>query len=160
MARRAAMNPSSDSENTVPSEQPQEPTPPARASDADREAVVRTLHDAVTRGLLSLEEGDQRMIAAYAARFVDDLPQLTADLPPAPVPAPVAPGWRALAMLAFLQLRTAVAGLSWRTVRSRPRVAFALLLLLGVLVLGATTVGDMFEHGGDFGHGIEHVDHG
>ena len=147
------MNPSSDSQNTVPSEQPQEPTRPARASDADREAVVRTLHDAVTRGLLSLEEGDQRMIAAYATRFVDDLP-------PAPVPAPVAPGWRALAVLAFLQLRTAVAGLSWRTVRSRPRVAFALLLLLGVLVLGAMTVGDMFEHGGDFGHGIEHVDHG
>ena len=29
-----------------------------RASDADREAVVRTLLDALARGLLTLDEGD------------------------------------------------------------------------------------------------------
>src|SRR4051794_37120811 len=85
------------------SQPPQEPTPRARASDADREAVVRTLHDAVTRGLLTLQEGDERMAAAYAARFLDDLPSLTADLPPAAPSAPVAPGWRALVLLAWLQ---------------------------------------------------------
>src|SRR6478752_3051275 len=63
-----------------------------RASDADRVAVVRRLHDAVVRGLLTMEECDERVAAAYAARFVRDLPPLTADLPPAPSTAPVAPG--------------------------------------------------------------------
>jgi hypothetical protein len=128
----------------------------ARASDADREGVVRTLHDAVTRGLLSLDEGDQRMTAAYAARFLDELPPLTSDLPPAPVPAPVAPGWRPLALLALLQVRTALTGLSWRTVRSRPRIVIAVLLLLGLLLLGAMSVGELFEHGSEMRHFSRH----
>src|SRR3954462_14604813 len=85
--------------------------PDLRASDADREAVVRTLHEAVVRGLLTMDECDERVAAAYAARFVRELPPLTADLPPVAAPAPVAPGWRALLAMAWLQLRTALTGI-------------------------------------------------
>src|SRR4051812_1254477 len=103
--------------------------PSVRASDADRHAVVAVLQDAFTRGLLTMEECDERVAAAYAARFVRDLPPLTADLPPAPVAAPTGPGWRALAVLAWLQLRAAIAGFSWRgsagTVRAPPPLALA-----------------------------------
>jgi hypothetical protein len=137
-------------------EPPQEPV--ARASDADREAVVRVLHDAVARGLLSLEEGDERVAAAYDARFLKDLPLLTADLPPAPAPAPVAPGWRALAVLAWLQLRTALVRVPWRgAVGSRPRLAVAVVAVLAVLSLAAVTVGAVGEHG-DEGSQVEHFD--
>jgi hypothetical protein len=123
------------------------PSTDFRASDADREAVVRTLHDAVVRGLLTMEECDERVAAAYAARFVRELPPLTADLPPATPPAPVAPGWRALAVMAWLQVRTALAGLSWRGVRTHPRRAIALAAVLAVLFVGASAVGALA--GGD-----------
>src|SRR5687768_16075997 len=80
---------------------PQQESPPRlRASDADREVVVQALLDAIARGLLTLQEGDERVAAAYTARFQDELPRLTADLPPTPSSAPVAPGWRTLALLA------------------------------------------------------------
>jgi hypothetical protein len=145
--------------NGGPSEQPQEPMPPARASDADREAAVRLLHDAVARGQLSLEEGEERVAAAYGARFLKDLPPLTADLPPLPAPAPVAPGWRALAVLAWLQLRAGLAGFSWRgVVRSRRRLAIAVVAVLAVLSLAALTVGDMGDRG-DHGYEDGHVAH-
>jgi hypothetical protein len=126
-----------------------------RASDADREAVVRTLHDAVVKGLLTVEECDERVAAAYAARFLRDLPPLTADLPPAAPPVPVAPGWRALLVMAWLQLRTALAGISWRGVRARPRLAIAMATVLAVLVVGAATAGELIgghDHGEQFEH--------
>jgi hypothetical protein len=141
-----------------PFQPPPEPPPRTRASDADRESVVRTLHDAVARGLLTLEEGDERVSTAYAARFMDDLPRLTADLPPAPAPTQVAPGWRALALLAWLQLRTVPAGISWHGVRARPRlaVALAVALVLAVVALSAITGGgEAFEHG----RGVEQFEH-
>ena len=124
--------------------------PDFRASDADREAVVRVLHDAVVRGLLTVEECDERVAAAYAARFVGDLPPLTADLPPTAPPAPAAPGWRPLLVMAWLQLRTALAGVSWRGVRARPRLAIALVALLAVLVVGTATAGELV--GGGYEH--------
>jgi hypothetical protein len=139
-------------------EPPQEPAAGMRASDADREAVVALLHDAVGRGLLTVEEGNERVAAAYGARFVKDLPPLTADLPPAPAKAPVAPGWRALAVLAWLQLRTALAGLSWRGVRARPRLVLAVVALLAVLSLGAATTGELVGGGHHRAH-LEHADH-
>ncbi|MGZ4572564.1 MAG: DUF1707 SHOCT-like domain-containing protein [Blastococcus sp.] len=119
---------------------------PLRASDAERHAVVAVLHDAVARGLLTLAEGDERMGAAYSARFVRDLPPLTADLPPASPPAPVAPGWRALMTLAWLQLRMALTGLTWRRASSRPRLAVAVLALVAVLSIGAVTAGGFGDH--------------
>ena len=146
------------------SSNPQEP-PPVRASDAERQAVIAVLHDAFTRGLLTMEECDGRMAAAYAARFRRDLPPLTADLPPAPAAAPTAPGWRAPAVLAWLQLRAALAGFSWRgsarSVRARPRVALAAVALLALLSLAAVSTGPLFGGDGPARDGriIEHAHH-
>jgi uncharacterized protein DUF1707 len=138
---------------------PPEPPPPARASDAEREDTVRTLHDAVGRGLLTLGEGDERVAAAYAARFRDDLPRLTADLPPGPLPAPVAPGWRALLLLVWLQVRSSVTRESLRrAVQSPRRLALAAVALVAVLSLAGFATADSFEHHDHHGHELEQVD--
>ena len=52
-----------------------------RVSDADREGVVRRLRRAVDEGRLTLDEFDERVVIAYAARTRADLDPLTADLP-------------------------------------------------------------------------------
>jgi len=62
------------------SQQPE--TPDLRASDADREAIAERLRAAAGEGRLTLEEADERLAAAYAARTVAELAPLTADLPP------------------------------------------------------------------------------
>jgi hypothetical protein len=54
-----------------------------RASDADREAVVEILRDAVAHGRLDFAEFDERAARAYAARTFGDLQPLTSDLPDA-----------------------------------------------------------------------------
>jgi hypothetical protein len=163
------MPPLLESLATEPFPPQQEPPPRLRASDADREAVVQTLLDAIAHGLLTLQEGDERVAAAYGARFRDELRPLTADLPPATMPAPVAPGWHALALLVWLQVRTAVAGL-WRrfrcAVRSRPRLAVATVALLALLSLVAARGGGFDDDGyggdgafsGDGWHDHEHDD--
>jgi hypothetical protein len=144
------MPPLLESLATEPCPPQQEPPPRWRASDADRAAVVRTLLDAIADGLLTLQEGDERVAAAYGARFRDELRPLTADLPPAPMSAPVAPGWQALALLVWLQVRTSVAGL-WRrfrgAVRSRPRLAVVTVALLALLSLLAVTGGGFDDDG-------------
>lgn len=64
-----------------------------RISDADRHQVAEVLRDAAGAGRLDLEELDERLAAAYAARTYADLEPITVDLPPderlprAPVPA-------------------------------------------------------------------------
>ena len=58
---------------------------PIRASDTDREAVVATLREAYMAGRLNLDEFDERMTSAYAAKTWGDLRELTADLPVQPV---------------------------------------------------------------------------
>ena len=149
-----------DREVPGPSDPPQDPPPRPRASDADREAVVRVLHDAVTRGQLTLEECDERVTAAFAARHLHELPPLTADLPRAAPPAPVAPGWRAVAVLLWLQLRTLLNAATWRgavrSARMRPRLAVAVVGLLAVLMVGAVTAGALDDHGPG-GARIEHA---
>jgi hypothetical protein len=60
-----------------------------RASDAERERTAEALHAAAGEGRLTLEELDERLSAAYAARYRHELPALTADLPAA---TPAAPG--------------------------------------------------------------------
>ena len=126
---------------------PQAPPPPARASDAERGAVVAVLHDAVARGLLTLEEGDERVAAALATRFRDDLGRLTADLPPGPPAVPAAPGWRALFVLAWLQLRSELARPSVRRLAHSPRrLALAAIALLVALSLVGTAVAEAVDH--------------
>jgi hypothetical protein len=52
-----------------------------RTSDAEREQVAAILRAAVSEGRLSLEEGDERLVSAYEAKYRDQLAPLTADLP-------------------------------------------------------------------------------
>lgn len=54
-----------------------------RASDAEREQVVSVLREAISEGRLTLDEGEERIAAVYAATYRDELPAFTADLPPA-----------------------------------------------------------------------------
>jgi hypothetical protein len=58
---------------------------PIRASDKERESVVDVLREAYTEGRLTLEEFEERMSAAYAARTWPELRDLTGDLPVQPV---------------------------------------------------------------------------
>jgi hypothetical protein len=59
-----------------------------RASDADREQVVDTMHTQVGAGRLTLDEFSERSAAAYRARTVGDLDALTHDLPSPATRAP------------------------------------------------------------------------
>lgn len=123
--------------------------PRLRAADADRQLVVHRLQEAVARGLLTFDEGSERMARAWESRHLDELPALTADLP-APVPAaPDAPGWRALGLLAVLQLRTTLGGAAGpgsTAARVRLAAASVAALLVAGLVLGLL-VGGLAEHG-------------
>ena len=52
-----------------------------RVSDADRDAVAAALREHFAQGRLTLDELDQRLGAAFAARTRGDLAPVTADLP-------------------------------------------------------------------------------
>jgi len=52
-----------------------------RVSDEDRHQVAELLRDAAGEGRLDLEELDERLEAAYAAKTYADLVPITADLP-------------------------------------------------------------------------------
>jgi Domain of unknown function (DUF1707) len=130
------------------------PSAGLRASDADRHAAVAQLQDAVARGLLTHDEGSERMAAAYDARHLHDLPPLLADLPEPPVAScPSAPGWRALLTMLWLQLRLLVAGSPTGRL-SRRRLAVVGGIVLGVvvlLVLGGWGLSGLVD--GPHGHG-------
>jgi hypothetical protein len=111
--------------------------PALRASDAERHEVALRLQDAVARGLLTPDEGSQRMAAAWAARYRTDQHPLTADLPrPAPA-APAPPGWRPLATMAYAQTRASVRRLAAEGPRSPRVVAVVAGLLLGLFLVFA-----------------------
>jgi len=62
--------------------------PGLRASDADREATVERLRVAAEEGRIDHEELDERLSAAYGARYCAELEPLTTDVtPPPPQPA-------------------------------------------------------------------------
>jgi len=52
-----------------------------RTSDAEREEVAKILRAAMTEGRLTLDEGEERLAACYAAKYRDELLPLTTDLP-------------------------------------------------------------------------------
>lgn len=142
---------------TAPSDDAAAPPgpPPMRASDADRHATVHVLQDAVARGLLTPDEGSERMAAAYASRHLGDLPPLTADLPPASAPAPaaVASGWRPLATQTWIQMRASASTLAsggWHSPRTLAVVAAVLVALVLVVLLGAGALDVLM--GGPHGH--------
>jgi hypothetical protein len=67
------------------------PEPHLRAADADRAAVATVLGQHMSAGRLTLDEYDERLSRAYAAKTYGELAELTADLPasvPPPRPAP------------------------------------------------------------------------
>lgn len=59
-----------------------------RASDADREVVVELLREATADGRLGMDEIDDRLTAAYAARTFGELDAVTQDLLTAPAVEP------------------------------------------------------------------------
>lgn len=62
-----------------------------RASDADREQTVDFLRRHASEGRLTVDELDERMTQAFAARTVRELAVLRADLPADVAPRPHAP---------------------------------------------------------------------
>jgi hypothetical protein len=69
-------------------------TPELRASDADREHAAELLRAAAGAGRLTVEELDERLDAAFAARTRGELETLVADIvvPGSAAPLPVRPG--------------------------------------------------------------------
>jgi hypothetical protein len=130
-----------------------------RASDADRLATVKQLQDAVARGLLTPDEGSERMADAFAAVHLTDLDPLTEDLPPAP-PERTAPGWRSLGVLAVEQVRTSLTTAAAGRLNAA-RVAVVLLVASLLLVLVGALTGVALSDGGGGGDGgwHEHRDH-
>ncbi|HEY0127408.1 MAG TPA: DUF1707 domain-containing protein [Blastococcus sp.] len=66
------------------------PEPHLRAADADRAAVATVLGRHMSAGRLTMDEYDERLARAYAAKTYGELDQITADLPStelAPPPA-------------------------------------------------------------------------
>jgi hypothetical protein len=57
------------------------PDPNVRASDSDRERIVEQLRQHTADGRLTMDEFEERMSAAYAAKTYRDLAELTRDLP-------------------------------------------------------------------------------
>jgi hypothetical protein len=60
-----------------------------RTSDAEREQVVDILRAAIGEGRLGMAEGEERIAAAYAAVYRDELVPLTGDLPDGDLPGRV-----------------------------------------------------------------------
>jgi len=69
-----------------------------RASDADRDRTVAALREHLAAGRLTVEEFDERMDKAYAAKTLGELDSLMADLPETdPGQPPDAPAYRSAA---------------------------------------------------------------
>jgi hypothetical protein len=91
--------------------------PQMKASDADRDAVVAALSEHFQTGRLTREELDERTGRALTARTLDELDELTADLPAirpaglAPVVRPRGLGYPLLAPVAAALAALAIAAL-------------------------------------------------
>ena len=57
------------------------PEPHLRAADTDRAAVATVLGQHMSAGRLTVDEYDERLARAYAAKTYGELAELTADLP-------------------------------------------------------------------------------
>jgi hypothetical protein len=133
--------------------------PRIRASDADRLATVTQLQDAVARGLLTPDEGSERMAGAFAAVHLTDLDPLTEDLPPA-LSERAAPGWRSLGTLVVEQVRASLTTAATGRLRAA-RVAVVLLVAALFLVLvGALSGVALSDSGGGGGGGDGWNQHG
>jgi hypothetical protein len=93
-----------------------------RAGDKDRQRVVELLGKHFGEGRLTVEEFDERVVRAHAARYLDEFPSLTADLPGDPEPPR-------------------------RPTRRPTRVPFAAFVLLFAMLLTVSVIGAV-AHGG------------
>lgn len=84
--------------------------PRIRVSDADRTATVSRLQAALVEGRLDLAEAEERVTAAFAARYDDDLQLLVVDLPPHVPAAAAAPLWSDVWAAAVWRARSLVLG--------------------------------------------------
>jgi len=75
------MTQSADARYTRDMSQAGVPDPNVRASDADRERIVEQLRQHTADGRLTMDEFEERMAAAYAAKTYRELAELTRDLP-------------------------------------------------------------------------------
>ncbi|GAA2450216.1 DUF1707 domain-containing protein [Actinomadura vinacea] len=57
------------------------PNPDIRASDADRDRVATTLREHCAQGRITMDELHERLEAAYAAKTLGQLQEITSDLP-------------------------------------------------------------------------------
>jgi Domain of unknown function (DUF1707) len=92
-----------------------------RASDADRELIVKRLQRATAEGRLLADELEERLGAVFSARTYGQLDALVADLPAVttqPRRRPGAPNWThgALALVALFAILTMVGG-AWHASR-------------------------------------------
>jgi uncharacterized protein DUF1707 len=89
--------------------------PSMRASDAERDEVIAALSEHYQAGRLTSEELDDRTGQALRARTLDELDELTTDLPgpvpstAQPVPAAYGPGRARLPVVALLAVVAVVA---------------------------------------------------
>jgi hypothetical protein len=124
-------------------------TPPVRASDAEREAAVARLHDALGEGRLDLAENEKRVAAAYAAVHRDDLLPLLADIPAAESTASGVPGWTSIWTAVVWRARATVWGAERVAAPPDPRqlrlaaviATLALVWMVACAFLAAAVVG-------------------
>jgi hypothetical protein len=57
------------------------PNPDIRASDADRDRVATTLREHCAQGRITMDELNERLEAAFAAKTLGQLQDITSDLP-------------------------------------------------------------------------------
>ena len=107
---------------------------PLRASNAEREETVARLHQALGEGRLDLAETEDRVAAAYAVQYRDELPLLLADLPHSAAgrAGSDAPSWSELWVSAVWRARTTLLDEREHPTAAQRRTA-ALLLALAVL---------------------------
>jgi hypothetical protein len=115
-----------------------------RCCDADRERTSKRLRDAAGEGYLTMDDLEERLTSAYAAKYGHELDMLVLDLPRATPHRAAA--WLAILATMWTQLRTDAALLFGRhTARSsRRRTAIAVVAVLALL--GCAVVGfELFE---------------
>ena len=115
-----------------------QPVEGVRCSDADRERTSARLRDAAAAGYLTMDETDERLTAAYAARYGHELDALVHDLPR----ARSFHGWPAVLPKVWMLLITG------RRHRRLLIAAMAVAAVTGV-ALGAFEALDVFEGADD-----------
>jgi Domain of unknown function (DUF4190)/Domain of unknown function (DUF1707) len=92
---------------------PRWPSQDLRASDADRDAAAERLRTAALEGRLDPLELDERLSAAYDARWCSELTALTSDVTPPPPAPPAPPVFVRPAPVNGLAVASLISGILW-----------------------------------------------